>query len=386
MRDPHHQDHARIVEDAARWLERIERSISAQEAQALRQWLKTPAHRETIVERCKRWHGAEILAVLGELIPVEAFADRVERQYDRMVSGIFLGISGIGLITVLIAVSKILPGSDAHQNPLRAEAAIDAAVGERKTFELPDGGSIVLNSGTRAFLDYEPRSRDVTLMNGEAAFDAKYDSSRPFHVFAGSRSFEIGEGGARFNLRKMTRDQIELTVLEGQVRALESPLPDEIPPALLRARVSYGAHSFSSLEGGTLGVGWQSPAKFSPAQVDKRIAWQSGRLIFVDERLEDVLHEVERYTAFRFQFADELRTVRMSAEFGIGDTEAVRRYLRDNLRIGSHTTRSGAIVLVRMTDSGSGVAAGRDCLTNYSCRRSGAPANVRFIYGLTQIQ
>ena len=33
--------------------------------------------------------------MLGELIPVEAFADRVERQYDRMVSGIFLGISGI---------------------------------------------------------------------------------------------------------------------------------------------------------------------------------------------------------------------------------------------------------------------------------------------------
>ena len=81
----------RIVEEAARWLEKIERTISREEAQALRAWLKGPGHRDTIIDRCKRWHGPEILAVLGELIPVEKLADRVEKHYGRMVLGIFLG-------------------------------------------------------------------------------------------------------------------------------------------------------------------------------------------------------------------------------------------------------------------------------------------------------
>ncbi|HKE93743.1 MAG TPA: hypothetical protein VKB34_05515, partial [Povalibacter sp.] len=100
MSEATHQLHARIAEEASAWLEKIERAISAEEGRALRAWLKPPVHREIIVDRCKRWHGPEILAVLGELIPVEALHERVERQYGRVLLAICLGVSGIALITV----------------------------------------------------------------------------------------------------------------------------------------------------------------------------------------------------------------------------------------------------------------------------------------------
>src|SRR5262245_7456560 len=106
-----------IDEQAARWLEAIERSLKPTEVKALRAWLSVAAHRDAIVSRCKLWHGPEVLAVLSELVPVESMRERVERHYGRMVLAIFLGVSGIGFATVVIAVSKILPGKDPNGNP-----------------------------------------------------------------------------------------------------------------------------------------------------------------------------------------------------------------------------------------------------------------------------
>src|SRR5687768_7455940 len=110
MDEAHRQaEQARISEEAANWLEKIERTIGPEEAQALRAWLKLKAHREAIVERCKRWHGPEILAVLGELVPLENFEERVERQYGRLLLGIGMAVTGIATITVLTALARTMP-------------------------------------------------------------------------------------------------------------------------------------------------------------------------------------------------------------------------------------------------------------------------------------
>jgi transmembrane sensor len=399
MRDPDAQAYARIVEEAANWLEKIERTISEKEAQALRAWLRSKAHREAIVERCKRWHGPEILAVLGELVPLETLGDRVERQYGRLVLAIVLGVTGIATLTVLTAVSRNIPSTDAQGNPLRADTFVRTKVGEQKTIKLPDGGSILLNTRTAAYLNYEPHSRHITLLAGEAAFHAKHDPARPLTVFAGGRTFEVLQGDARFNLRKLTREQVELTVLQGQVHAHNARL-GSLSPALLRARVRSGAYTFGALEGGILGPGWQSPWTLSSEEIERRVVWQSGRIVFDNDYLEDALREVERYTPWRFEVAQqELHAVRVTAMFKVGDTAEVRQYLRDQLRISSRQTEAGAIVLTRMADrTPAGTAPGRsggprsavgsqkpkeerayiDCLPNYSCRRLDDAAYVRF--------
>lgn len=386
MHDEALQRDNRIVEEAARWLEKIERTISRDEARALRAWLDVPRHRDTIIDRCKRWHGPEILAILGELVPVEKLADRVEKHYGRMVLGIFLGLAGITMMTLVIAISNRMPWSDNLGNPLRAKADVDSLVGVRKVVPLPDGGSIVLNSGSRILIDYDPRSRDIALLRGEIAVDARHDAERPFRVVAGPRQFEVQPGDAKFHLRKVTQERLELTVLQGQLGVSEGYMSHPVPPALLRARVSHGPYVFSANEAGTLGSGWQTVWTLARAELDRRTAWLSGRIVLDREPLEDALAEMERYTTSRFVFAEEdLRSVRLSAVINTGDVAGLTRYLRSELGIGARGTTAGTIVLTRLPSFSDGSGPG-DCPANYSCRRLGNATPIRFFYGPAQTQ
>lgn len=369
---------ARIVEEAAAWLERIERTLSASEAKALRAWLGRPAHRETIVDRCKRWHGPEILAVLAELVPVEMLADRVERHYGKMVIGIFFALSGITLITILIALGNRMPGTDDKGNPLRAAETFQTAVGERKLVRFGDGGSMTLNTATRVFMSYQPHSRDITLLAGELALDAKHDAARPLLVSAGGRLFDVQPGGARINIRLVDREHVELTVVEGEVLALRSRLAAPLSPALLRQRVTEGEWRFGASDGGILGAGWQSACRLSSADLDRRLAWQAGRMIFRNEQLEDVLREVERYTPTRFVLTgSELRSQRVSAVFDLGDVESVRSHLRHELGIDSRAAAKGTVLLTPMLPAALQQTY-NGCLPNYSCRSLTGAHNVRF--------
>lgn len=419
MDEAHKQaEQARISEEAANWLEKIERTIDQDEALALRTWLKSSPHREAIVERCKRWHGPEILAVLGELIPLESFAERVERQYGRLLLGIGMAVTGIATITVLTALARTMPNRDAQGNPLRADKFIRTVVGEQKTIQLPDGGSIMLNTLTGVYLLFDPGSRHINLLAGEAAFHVKFDAHRPFTVFASGRRFEVMQGDARFNLRRIGPEQVEITVVQGKVRAHNARL-GSLSPAQLRAQVSSGEHTFAASEGGAVGPGWQSPWALSSKEVDRRTAWQTGHIVLDNEYLEDALREVERYTRLRFDISqEELRARRVSGTFKVTDVQAVRRYLRETLAIHSMETDAGTVVLTLLPgasmDAGTGalrddslikglksaavcrensrpslgadsrsqtpfVIANEhlDCLTNYSCRRLGDTVNVR---------
>jgi transmembrane sensor len=344
--DPEEQ--ARIAEQASIWLEKIERTLSAEEGKSLRKWLKSsPIHRDLIIDRCKRWHGPEILAVLAELVAVEHLSDRIERHYGRMLLAIVLSVSGLALATVVIAVSKVWPRSDAHRNPMRAEIEVRTDVGAMKTLQLPDGGTIVLNTNSKVLLKYEPKSRDVILLRGEMAVDARHDANRPFMVIAARRAFVVMEGGAKFNVRRLTDQDLEVTVQRGQIKVLAGYRAPIAAPVLLRSRVSYGEHIFATHDAGRLGPDWQRTWHAQSDEVFRLTCWQEGRVRFEQEPLEDALSEIERYTSLRFAFVtQELRGIRITAQFRVTDVEGVRRYLREEFSIAS-LSAGRAIMLSR---------------------------------------
>lgn len=271
------EQQARAAEEASQWLEKLERAITSEEGRAFRKWLKTALHREAIVDRCKRWHGPEILAVLGEVIPVETFSERAERHFGRLLLAISLGVTALSSITVIFAVSRVLPHSDEHRNPLHADASVETTVGERKVVRLPDGGSILMNASTSLAMHYMPRSRDIILLRGEARFDVRSDPARPFWVQAGARIFQVETQDATFNVYRIDGDMTELTVSRGRVDLLEPRSWTPLSPALIRTRVDTGAHVFDTGEGGTVGVNWQLPRFIPAAEAERRIAWQQQR-------------------------------------------------------------------------------------------------------------
>jgi transmembrane sensor len=265
---------SQMVEEAAMWLEKLERSITKEEGEQLRRWLKVRAHRETIADRCKRWHGPEILAALGELIPAEAYAEeRIERRYDRMLIAIVFGVSALALTTVLVAMTRVWSRSDPQHALARSESMFRTGPGERKTIKLPDGSSIVMNELARLQVSYAPRIREVSLLRGEATFDVQNDSARPFIVYAGTRQFDVITR-ALLDIARVTPENSRLIVVRGTVEVPEARVSRPLSPALVREQVRSGSHTFAPREVGSLGPGWFSAAFVRANEIAERLAWQ----------------------------------------------------------------------------------------------------------------
>ena len=329
-------------QQAAVWLERLERTLKAEESAALKEWLKVRLHREVIVHKCKIWHGPEILGVLGQLIPIE---DSTNRWSKFGVVAINLAICGLGL-AALVSATWHQPGKLAT---LRVEETYEAPVGSTRAIILPDGSNLALNSASRVLISYDPNYRDVILIKGEATFNVakEKDLSRSFRVYVGSRRFDAGtEKETYFNIRRLARENAELLVMQGTVRALESKKRTPLTPEQVRLNVSTGDHTFKSSEAGLLGAGWYSAWTLDATVVTQRLAWHNGRIILVDRTLEDALSEIERYTTARFVFAnDDLRKIHISAELNIGDLGSVLHFLRDSLQIDSRLDADQRYVL-----------------------------------------
>ncbi len=333
----------RAAEEAEAWLERLERTLRPDEVAPLREWLKVRPHRDAIIARCNLWHGPEILAVLATLFPVDMAPPPPNRWLGQVALTAFSAVVWLGVIVTIVV---LWTREDASRTPFGAGDSYRTAVHGQRVLRLSDGSSVMLNTATYVLANIGTRSREVTLVDGEATFDVTKDPARPFQVRAGSRQFECGPDGGRFNIRRLSDTDVEITLVRGSIKALVNADAAALTPAQVRSRFSAGAHTFHASEGGLLGPGWVLPGKLDKESMERRLAWQRGRIILVDEMLEDALKEVERYTTTRFVLVDDgLRRLRVSAEFRTGDIDAVLRLLRDTLHVESRADENGDFLL-----------------------------------------
>lgn len=271
LENPSNDRSLRASQEASFWLERLERVLKPDEGPLLRKWLKEPLHRKAILNSCKLWHGPEILAVLLELIP-DVPSVRPSLRRRRLMSGFVFVVFCLVLLSFVVTDGF---RNDSQFNSLRARQIYQTPVGVRRKIDLPDGSTMILNSATRVFINYGPHSRDVKLVRGEASFSVNDDRIRQFLINTGMQQFEAYPS-SRFNLHRITMEKVELTVLDGQVRALPSD-PDKrstLTPAQIRARPTYVEHTFSPLEGGDFEGGWNLTWKLTAAEVRQRLVWQ----------------------------------------------------------------------------------------------------------------
>jgi transmembrane sensor len=98
-----------------------------------------------------------------------------------------------------------------------AMIAVTAKKGNLKTITLPDGSTVWLNSGsTIKFPERFGTTREVQLINGEAYFDVKHDSTSPFIVHYGRLHAQVL--GTAFNVKFYKNiSDVRLTVTRGRV-------------------------------------------------------------------------------------------------------------------------------------------------------------------------
>lgn len=210
-------------------------------------------------------------------------------------------------------------------------------VGEQKKVVLKDGSSVVLNTNSEMIVSYNDSKRSVFFERGEGYFDVSKDYHRPFFVNTGERKIVVL--GTEFNLYR-TPDRLSLLVVEGEVaigninQGVESPvglqLPGEGSVNLEMAR----QYRIVAGEGVTFDPLSNTLTAHKISDLNRVSSWRSGVIRFSEEPLENVVHELNRYSAKKILIDDpSISNVKLFATVRIDRIDEALRVLELSLPI-----------------------------------------------------
>ncbi|HEV7716117.1 MAG TPA: FecR domain-containing protein [Steroidobacteraceae bacterium] len=346
-------DPRRVREQASLWLSRLDRGLSTEERAEARLWLTEPANHKAMQEMGRLWSGMDVVSVLAELFPLSRLSLKPPgRDFRSMAIAAAAAVCIVALSTIFLAGLtpwEIFGASSGAQKVAVVNDFYFTAVGESRTLSLGDGSTITLNTNSAIAVIFSARSRDVYLKRGEANFEVAQDNARPFTVHVARRLLQAV--GSSFNVRLVSDDNAELTVAEGRVNLkAEGPRNPRGPVGPDARRLAVIAPLETTVPAQHLAImdssDVQTVRNVEPAEMDMRLGWQRGMLIFKDEPLEFVLGEVDRYTNTDFMVADEaLRNERVGGYFRTGDIDGFLLALRQNFRIESRRDEFNRVIL-----------------------------------------
>ncbi|MEP7242267.1 MAG: FecR domain-containing protein [Gammaproteobacteria bacterium] len=181
--------------------------------------------------------------------------------------------------------------------------------GGQQRIVLSDRSIIELNTSTVATVRMGAHWRRVTLVAGEAAFEANSDGARPFQVIAGKNV--VTAIGTQFLLRRWDDGRLDVLVERGHVgvgpvaTVNQRPLP---PPAL-----TLYAPSFANFSANGQLIKVQEASK---GLHESKTAWRSGLFRFESETLQTVVAEFNRYNRKQLAIADpSIASLRIGGTF-----------------------------------------------------------------------
>jgi transmembrane sensor len=323
----HRNDSARhaIAEEAARWLLDARSADAAQRA-AFVAWLKSsPLHVEEFLfatATLKELQGraqtdtgeveriiADALAGAGPSNVVALHPHEPEREARQTRAPRFWSGLRICATAAAIALIALVGGYLAYTRMVDVEVYV-TGIGEQRTIRLDDGSLLYLNAHSQLEVRYSRQLREIDLGEGESIFQVAHESGRPFRVRAGTAVVEAV--GTRFNVSRRGTEAT-VSVLEGKVRVGA----DE---AVERA-LSLAAGQQARIVGGQI-------IRDSDADVAQAVAWRERRLVFRDDRLEQVAEEFGRYSPRRIRLEGHAaRDQRITGTFDADDPEALILFL-----------------------------------------------------------
>lgn len=195
-------------------------------------------------------------------------------------------LAAVAIFTALMLSHELLPW------PGGTTQTVETLVGENRSLRLSDGSRVTLGGASRLSVSMSAKSRNIRLLAGEAFFLVAKDPTRPFAVDAGQAT--VLAVGTQFNVRRGT-DRVDVAVVEGQV--MVTPDTSSNPFTWLLSQPARRSPTHLAIGQRTTidaaGLGSTEPLP----DADSATAWQSGRLVFRQEKLREVVANVNRYAA-----------------------------------------------------------------------------------------
>lgn len=332
---------------AANWfLRRSVAPLTAQEAAAFEAWLDTSAaNREAYVAVEAFWADA---AQLESLPRFEGKRQVILRTMDR--ARATRRIAVVGLAALMLGAAGAGLYGLAGTRPL-ATQSFATAVGQQATVTLPDGSVVTLNTNTVVRTKANQDRRLVYLDKGQAFFRVAHDRRHPFVVTAGGRT--VTALGTAFDVR-VDGGTLKVVLVEGKVRVAvaapaaparraSGPRAGREPPQLVSAR------STEMEAGSQLVALGDTDWRLTRTDTVSATSWTSGKIVFDDAALGDVVAELNRYSDRKIVIADpRLAGERLSGIYKPGDIEDFARALRHTGLAELKEESSGAVRIVAM--------------------------------------
>ena len=317
-----------IAQEAAAWLARNDRGLSAAESREFAEWRAAdPRHAAEFERIDQAWHEFSIAKEDPELVAMAQALERdtrmrqPRRQWWYWTGGL-AAAAAIAVVFVSLSREPAAPTDAksvdrvvAQTNVPPASYKVVPSVARQMT--LPDGSMVTLRGDSEVRVEITPAAREVRLVRGEAFFTVTPDAARPFVVNASAVA--VRAVGTAFNVRLETAE-IEVLVTEGKVCVDDSERGQSLLPATIqptdpdRATKEAGSFDPTLLLAGNRAVialdpssSWPSTAHvaaISRAEVEQEISWQNTFLVFNGTPLAEVVEAFNRHGPHRLKLGD----------------------------------------------------------------------------------
>ena len=313
---------ADIDTQATAWAVRsAERTLDSAEQQQLDVWLEADSrHLGAYVRAQALWLDIDRIAALDGGTQRDYAPPVRQRPWRRYAMAASVALAAFG-------------GAVAYDH---LAGRISTERGEVRRIALEDGSILTLNGSSAVQVRYEDDIRRIILRRGEASFDVAHNKQRPFVVSA--EGLDVRAVGTEFVVG-IEDGGVEVTVEEGVV-AVGGKASGAAQPRYIRRNEQFVAAATGPRK-----------AVLDAADVERRIAWRKGLLVFNGQQLGAAAAEVNRYSDLRVVIEDPtLARAEFMGVFKLGDAQAFAGAAAQAFN-GEVVRRGDELVLVRQQNS-----------------------------------
>lgn len=345
-----HDTSSAMIEDQARdWLIRIRAGTpSGKECEAFDAWRSADPRHEAAIRNVETlWTNLGTWDELAKMEPLDAFTLR------EHIVGLATGVAehirrlaprpAIGFSVAALAVAVIIGLNMMRTAPVNLPMQqVTTQVAEIRDVTLPDSTVVTLGAKSTMEVVYTVDERRVMLASGDAFFSVVKDPDRPFFVIAGETSVRVI--GTKFDVH-IGPQLVRVSVLEGVVEVTQPTAEGGIQsgsPARSTQVLKAGQQITASRQGileAVRDIGVSQPG-----------AWRSGRLVYVDASLVEVIADANRYFDGRIELGSpELADLRLTASFRTDQIDQMIKMVATALSMSVDSTVPGVVVLMPET-------------------------------------